>query len=408
MASKIQIKRGLKEKLPNLEVGEPAFTTDTKQFFIGTDSGNIEFAKNGDLIYKLAGGTATAITLEVQELVDGYSKTFIASDNNGVAETTINGKPLYRPNTKAVPNLIKGKAYTVWYDKTGDCFFIKASAEGNTIAAHVLAGDTFSNDSDTGISGTMTNNGAAIITPGTTNKAIQAGYHNGNGYVAGDSKLISDNIKAGTNIFGVQGKSTVVDTAGANLAAGYMLAGASGYANGSLIGGSIPNHSGADSPANSIAGTGPGRIYVRPQWGYYDGNVASYVDDGNFRPENIVSGKTIFGVTGNASIQSLGGRNYKSGNFTVPSLITGGWSTNISLDFSPIFVGIGAVKTIYGDTFTQNSAIWIPGLRNNSATMYSSSDGSSAGSISVNNSNQVYASILYNGSGKTYHWFAIG
>jgi hypothetical protein len=48
---KIEFKRGTKDKLPTLDVGEPAFTTDTKEFFIGSDEGNIEFAKQSDLDY---------------------------------------------------------------------------------------------------------------------------------------------------------------------------------------------------------------------------------------------------------------------------------------------------------------------------------------------------------------------
>ena len=35
MANKIQIRRGLKTNLPNLDVGEPAICTDTKEVFIG-------------------------------------------------------------------------------------------------------------------------------------------------------------------------------------------------------------------------------------------------------------------------------------------------------------------------------------------------------------------------------------
>ena len=52
MANKIQFKRGLKANLPTLSVGEPAFTTDSKDLYIGSDTGNIQFAKNsavGDL-----------------------------------------------------------------------------------------------------------------------------------------------------------------------------------------------------------------------------------------------------------------------------------------------------------------------------------------------------------------------
>ena len=229
-----------------------------------------------DLMYQTAGGTATAITLTMQSLVSGYAKTFIAGASNNGAATTINGKPAYKPNTTTPPNFIAGKAYTVWYNSSKDCFFIKASAEGNTIAAHVLAGDTFSNDSDTGLLGTLDL-----------------------------SKLTSANIKSGVTINGVAGKASVVDTADATASTGQILNGQSSYVNGVKVTGNMPNHSGADSPANSIAGTGQGRIYVRPQYGYYDGSVASYVDDGNFVSANIISGKSIFGVNGSATPMPL-------------------------------------------------------------------------------------------------------
>ena len=49
MANKIQIRRGNKANLPTLSAGEPAFCTDTKQLFIGTGSGNIEYAKQSDV-----------------------------------------------------------------------------------------------------------------------------------------------------------------------------------------------------------------------------------------------------------------------------------------------------------------------------------------------------------------------
>jgi hypothetical protein len=115
--------------------------------------------KLDDLIYPTASGTSTAILLTLPTLVNGYSKTFIASANNNGSATTINGKHLYKPSTTISPVLIKDKAYTVWYNSTGDCFFIKASATGNTISSHVLAGDTFSTDIDTDLIGTMPNNG---------------------------------------------------------------------------------------------------------------------------------------------------------------------------------------------------------------------------------------------------------
>lgn len=49
MANKIQIRRGIKANLPILSAGEPAFCTDTKQLFLGTGSGNIEYTKQSDV-----------------------------------------------------------------------------------------------------------------------------------------------------------------------------------------------------------------------------------------------------------------------------------------------------------------------------------------------------------------------
>jgi hypothetical protein len=40
MSKTIQIKRGLKPGIPTLNEGELAYTTDTKELYIGTDSGN--------------------------------------------------------------------------------------------------------------------------------------------------------------------------------------------------------------------------------------------------------------------------------------------------------------------------------------------------------------------------------
>lgn len=41
MANKIQLKRGLKANLPALSAGEPGYTTDTRELYIGTGSGNV-------------------------------------------------------------------------------------------------------------------------------------------------------------------------------------------------------------------------------------------------------------------------------------------------------------------------------------------------------------------------------
>jgi hypothetical protein len=151
---------------------------------IADDGTNLEMQLAQIPKFQTAQGTATEITLTGIPLTDGYSKTFVVANDNGGSATTVNGKNLYKPNTTTSPNLTKGKAVTIWYDLAKTCFFIKASAEGNTIAAHVLAGDTFSNDNDTGLIGTMPNKGAvtqALAINGAY--TIPAGYHNGLGVV---------------------------------------------------------------------------------------------------------------------------------------------------------------------------------------------------------------------------------
>ncbi|MCL4300136.1 MAG: DUF1566 domain-containing protein [Anaerolineae bacterium] len=80
-------------------------------------------------------------------------------------------------------------------------------ASGAT-AAQVAAGKTFwgLTGGQWGLrTGTMTNNGAVTITPGTSDQSIAAGYHSGSGLVYGDSDLLAENILWGVNIFGVDG-----------------------------------------------------------------------------------------------------------------------------------------------------------------------------------------------------------
>lgn len=219
---------------------------------------------------EVAGGTANALTLTEVILEDKTIKNFIAKFNNDASvSTTINGKNAYRAGTTESPTFISGKAYCVWYDEAGDCFFTRANAEGDVEASQVLAGKYFSNDKDTRILGTMPNNpainsaincgesviipegyipggtvkanslasqtsatatankvlngytfwkngtrytgnipllAAQTITPGTSNKTINPGsYINGPQTIKGDPNLIASNIKSGISIFGIAG-----------------------------------------------------------------------------------------------------------------------------------------------------------------------------------------------------------
>ncbi|NRY59840.1 hypothetical protein [Clostridium beijerinckii] len=72
MANKIQFRRGVKANLPILSVAEPAFTTDTNEFFVGNGTSNIKLAKQSDL------DLANASLSEVENKTN-----HIATDSNG-------------------------------------------------------------------------------------------------------------------------------------------------------------------------------------------------------------------------------------------------------------------------------------------------------------------------------------
>lgn len=98
----------------------------------------------------------------------------------------------------------------------------------------ILTGETYF-----GVAGTMANNGAQAITPGTSNTAITAGYHNGSGYCAGDAYLVGNNIKSGISIFGVSGNSNVVDTSLGDAAIGDLAINKIAFVDGSQITGTF-------------------------------------------------------------------------------------------------------------------------------------------------------------------------
>ena len=166
------------------------------------DTANTDIS--GLQIAQAAGGTATAITLTGVELTNGYQKTFIISASNSGSATTINGKPLYKPGGTVAPNLVAGKAASIWYNLAGDCFFYKASAEGTAVAGDVLAGVTFSNDDDIGLIGTLTLTGDA-----TTNDVVF-----GKTFYGGDAKtkLTGDGLNAKKCAFGENTTSSTLLT----------------------------------------------------------------------------------------------------------------------------------------------------------------------------------------------------
>ncbi|OQW99377.1 MAG: hypothetical protein BWK80_63095, partial [Desulfobacteraceae bacterium IS3] len=172
-----------------------------------------------------------------------------------------------------------------------------AAASGDAAAGDVLTGRTFSNASAAGVSGTMADNGAVNITPGTANQNIPAGYHNGSGTVAGDANLASGNIRSGATVFGVTGNPDVVDTGTGTAAAGDILSGKTAFVKGATVTGTV-------SAGNNVTGTS-GSLSVTIPDGLYSGSKTAAANDTNLASGNIRSGASIFGVSGTV-IQSSG------------------------------------------------------------------------------------------------------
>ena len=154
-----------------------------------------------DIKYEVAGGTETSITLNMPAtLNDGYWKKFIASKDNGGTPTTINGKSVYKVGSTNPPRFKKDRPYEVYYNATKNCFFLKASATGTTSADKVLAGETFSTENDTDLSGTMPNKGAVTSSLNCGGSyTIPKGYHNGNGRVTANSLSSQTSANATAN-----------------------------------------------------------------------------------------------------------------------------------------------------------------------------------------------------------------
>lgn len=249
-------------------------------------------------IYETASGTGTTITLTNVKLVNGCPKNFICSLNNNGSATTINGLPLYKVASTNAPTLVAQKQYTIIYNLKNNCFFVKASATGDAKSSEVLITKKFSNDTDTDLVGTMPNNGPL-------NGALNCGasYTVPVGYTSGGT--ITANSLA----------SQTVSSASAN----QILYGLTAWINGVKVTGTMTNYT---SDQNCIGyGTSGTTIGLKVPQGYWDGthnvNVNSTSLDGDLIASNIVNDVNILGLIGTATIQSLGGKRYASGTFTM-------------------------------------------------------------------------------------------
>jgi hypothetical protein len=142
--------------------------------------------------------------------------------------------------------------------KTLDEIMAKAPATNAnaTVASEVLSGRVFWG-LDAGAwgeqTGTLPNVEQQNVTPGTVAQTITQGVHDGTGEVAGDSDLVTGNIRAGVTIFGVSGAASVVDTSSGTAAAAHIFTGRKAWVNGVEVTGTMAassaKHIKDDSPA---------------------------------------------------------------------------------------------------------------------------------------------------------------
>jgi hypothetical protein len=291
-----------------------------------------------------AGGTATAITLTSVSLTDGSLKTFIITANNNAAATTINGKSLYKPGTTTAPKLTAGKAVTVWYDTTGNCFFLKASGGGGgtALAPDVVAPKTIITEDGDEVVGTLvdrpqdqvaldyfvdTANAPGYIYAKFPKGAYRTGHWaNNQDYFSMafyDQDFDPANFLATKNMFGKQGAIPVL---GSEEYPGWVSAQVENY-------------------------VVDGRLHVSIPSGAYltkeiNGRMGVFVDDANYVTSNIRKGVKVLNLTGTLDTEIY---NFPlSIQDTAPTALAVGhiWVKSSTLEskvvFTPIYEAVNA------------------------------------------------------------------
>lgn len=185
---------------------------------------------------------------------------------------------------------------------------------GDAVAANVLAAKTFySNDPKTQITGTMIDRGTVStdITAKAQQVTIAAGKHSGSGVVqisaAEQAKVIAANIKSGITLLGQAGSANVVDTTAGDAVAADILASKIAFVDGAQITGTMVDR----GAVNFTPSTTDQTIAA----GKHSGSGVVY-GDADLAAGNIKSGINIFGVAGNITVASLGGKRWASGTAT--------------------------------------------------------------------------------------------
>lgn len=191
--------------------------------------------------------------------------------------------------------------------------------DATAVANDILAGKT-AYIGGKKVTGTMPTKAAATITPGTSNQTIAAGqYLSGVQTIAGDADLISANIKAGANIFGVAGNSNVVDTSAGTATAAQILSGQVAFVDGAKVTGTMASKAAATYT--------PGTANQTISAGQYLAGTQTIAGDADLIASNIKSGVDIFGVVGTyagggvKSVQLVRSGDFATGTVSIPTAV---------------------------------------------------------------------------------------
>lgn len=209
-----------------------------------------EVNKSIDNIFKLypttnVGNVYSATVSNITTLVDGYPLAIkFNAASTGAISLKINalvaksivdyyGNPVTNVRTNLIANLR--------YEATSGTFILLGKGGGGNATSNQLVKDATA----------TVNSGPIVGTLDLTN-------------------LVTGNIKSGITINGIQGKTSVVDTADATALAAQIVAGYTGYVNGSKVTGNALNvkHSTGVCDASYVTFTNTGSNGMYNSWGY--------------------------------------------------------------------------------------------------------------------------------------------
>lgn len=299
----------------------------------------LDSAYNYMIPYVIATGEADNYIVEIEEVTE-YKEPLaltlkINVDNTGVSTININNLGAKTILNSNGDNLQEGdlKAdipYTLRYNGLNFILQTKGGGSGiDTSDATIQNEDVLTGKIAYGpngkVEGSMVDNSAIEVTLDSNNKEyiIPRGFHNGLGKIkAVITNLIASVIKYGSVVGGITGTFTGDATATAS----QMLSGAIAYVKGNKVTGNI-----ASQGAQTIT---PGTTNKTIAAGKYLSGVQTIKGDSNLIASNIISGKSIFGVAGTATISSLGGSKIEKGSINHIK----GTGDTIKLSFTPTII----------------------------------------------------------------------